>query len=310
MPGSLVLINPRAARVRDGTTLTELAERLEDVLRRRDGAAPRLVQTASADEVAPLAEEALRDEVASVVGVGGDGTLRAIASVLAGSDTPLARVPAGTGNQLASVLGVPRSPADAVATLADAQVRTLDLGEAMLHRDDGAVETMIFVIGCGAGFDAELMATTPGRPKRYLGSAAYFVRAAWLALRPTTVHCRITVDEEVVEMPVTTALVGNAGQLVPGRLDLRLPLDPEDGLLDLIAVDASGPWRGLRGLLDQLRRTELGGGPSGGSVRLRGRVITLEPEVSMPLEVDGDPLGTGWLEARVLPAALRVLVPR
>ena len=99
------------------------------------------------------------------------------------------------------------------------------------------------------------------------------------------------------------------GQLVPGRLGLRLPLDPSDGLLDLIVVSASSPVGGLQGLADQLRRTKLGGGSGDASIRLRGHKIRIEPELPMALEVDGDHVGSGALEARVMPGALQVLVP-
>jgi len=60
------------------------------------------------------------------------------------------------------------------------------------------------------------------------------------------------------------------GEVIPGLLGLRLPLDPTDGLLDLIAVEADRP---------------------------------------APMQDDGDYVGEGSLSARVLPAALDVLVP-
>jgi len=309
VPGSLVVINPHASKARDASTLAALTERAEDVLRRRDGVPPRLVETAAAEDVGPLVNEALAEGVASVVGVGGDGTMRDIASVLSGSDVPLAIVPAGTGNQVAAVLGIPRSPIEALAALEHARPRRIDLGEVTVGVADGDPVTSDFIIGCGAGFDAELMATTSAGLKRRLGTAAYFVQGARLALRADATTCRLTVDDRVVEMPVTIALIGNMGELLPGHLGLRLPLDPTDGLLELIAVDAGNPVRGARGLVDQLRRTDLGGDPEGGSIRLRGRSISIEPDEPMALEIDGDHIGAGALTARAIPGALQVLVP-
>ncbi len=309
MSGSLVVINPHASKARDASTLAALTERAEEVLRRRDGVVPRLVETATAEEVKPLVAEALAGGVASVVGVGGDGTMRDIASVLAGSDVPLAIVPAGTGNQVAMELGIPRSPIEALDALEHAQPLTIDLGEATVQEADGGSATSAFIIGCGAGFDAELMATTSAGLKRRLGTAAYFVQGARLALRAGASACRLTVDDRTMEMPVTIALIGNMGQLIPGHLGLRLPLDPTDGLLDLIALDAGNPIRGGRGLVDQLRRTQVGGEPGRGSIRLRGRRIAIEPIEPLPLEIDGDYVGGGRIEARVLPDAVQVLVP-
>jgi YegS/Rv2252/BmrU family lipid kinase len=258
--------------------------------------------------VRPLVTRALDDGVASVIGVGGDGTLRDIAAVLARTDVPLGVIPAGTGNQVAAALGIPRSPLEAAAGLETAVARMIDLGEATTEID-GASTTSVFLIGCGAGFDAELMATTSSRLKRRLGSLAYFVQAARLAARLSAMPCRVSVDGDGFEAGATIVLIGNMGQLVPGRLDLRRPLDPYDGLLELILVGAANPFAGLRGLLDQLRRNELGGGADDTSIRLRGQSITITPSEPMPLEVDGDYVGAGAISARILPASLGVLLP-
>jgi diacylglycerol kinase (ATP) len=247
--------------------------------------------------------------VTSVIGVGGDGTMRDIASVIAGTDVPLGIIPAGTGNQVAAVLGVPRSPLPAAEVLGSAIERTIDLGSVSVELERGAATGSTFIIGCGAGFDAELMATTSAGLKRRLGAAAYFVQGARLAMRLTATPCRVTVDDELIETPATAVLIGNMGQLVPGRLGLRLPLDPGDGLLDLIVVGATNPLAAVRNLADQLRRTQLGGGSGDGSIRRRGRAIRIEPSLPLPLEVDGDYVGRGALEARIRQGALQVLAP-
>lgn len=309
MPGSLVVVNPRASKARDAATLAALTEQLSAVLHHRDGSSPTIVETASPDDVRPLVSQALDEGVASVIGVGGDGTLRDIAAVLAGTEVPLGVIPAGTGNQVAAALGIPRSPLAAAAALETAAVRTIDLGE-VTTEVDGASTTSVFLIGCGAGFDAELMATTSSKLKRRLGSLAYFVQATRLAVRLSATPCRVTVDDDSFDAGATIVLIGNMGQLVPGRLDLRLPLDPYDGLLELILVGAANPVAGLRGLADQLRRTELGGGADDISIRRRGRAIRIAPAEPMPLEVDGDHVGAGSLSARILPASLGVLLPR
>ncbi len=309
MPGSLIVVNPQASKARDASTLSALTERASEVLTRRDGSEPRLVETATSRDVVPLVQAALDAGVAAVIGVGGDGTMREIAAALGSSDVPLGIVPAGTANQVAAELGLPRSPAAALDALEHAQPRPIDLGEVRVELEDGSSQVSAFIIGCGAGFDAELMARTSAGLKRRLGTAAYLVQGARLALRAGTTGCRLTVDDTVMEMRVSLALIGNMGQLVPGRVGLRRPLDPTDGLLELIAVDAGHPWRGARGLLDQLRRTELGGDPASGSIRLQGHRIAIEPMGSLPLEIDGDYVGRGALEARIRPGAVKVLAP-
>ncbi len=146
------------------------------------------------------------------------------------------------------MLGIPLSPLGAVDASGAPTQRTIDLGEVASSSSGEATIRSIFIIGCGAGFDAELMATTSASLKRRLGTAAYFAQGARLALRLAATPCRVTIDDELIETDATAVLIGNMGQLVPGRLGLRLPLDPSDGLLDVIVVGASSALGGLRAL--------------------------------------------------------------
>jgi len=309
MSKSLVVINPNASRVRSEQARASLNDRLAELLERRDGSPPRIVETTSASETQPLVEEALGEGVATVVGVGGDGTLRDIAAALKGTDVPLGIIPAGTGNQVAAVLGIPSSLEAAATAIGGARQRTIDLVQVETRLEGEAPTSSTAIIGCGAGFDARLMATTPHDLKQKIGRSAYVAQAFKLALGIDAVPYRLTIDGHEIETDATIALVGNMGQLIPGMLDLRLPIVPDDGLLDLIVVGARGAVDGLKGLADQLLRTSLGGEPGDVSLRLRGRVIEITADRPEPLEIDGDYIGDGSLTASVLPNALQVLVP-
>jgi len=316
---SVVIVNPFGSRVRDPQRRAEITQAVGEALERRDGAPPRIVETTSQDQTRPTVDQAVADGAAAVIGVGGDGTLREIAASLKGSGVPLGIVPAGTGNLLAGILGVPGSLAGAVAGLEGARPRVIDLGEATLrltdedHPQPGAPtpseEHATFAIGCGAGFDARVMATTPSDLKRVMGKGAYFVQAVKLALEIDVVPFRITVDGSVIETDASIAMVTNMGELIPGVVGPRLPILPDDGLLDLIVVGARGPLHGVKGLIDQLYRTRLGGGSGSDSLRIRGREMEIVADRPEPLQVDGDHVGWGSLSARVLPGALGVLVP-
>ncbi len=312
MAGSLVIVNSNASKSRDGDRRRALVEKLNVVLTRRDGTAPRIVETRVQDETRPAVDAALAEGVGmvgGVGGVGGVGTLRDTAASLSGTGVPLGVVPAGTANQLASVLGVPLSMEEAAVALETARPRTIDLGEVTLRLTGEPESTTIMTIGCGAGLDARIMATTPPGWKQRVGRWAYLVQGLKLVARLDVAPYRLTLDGRTIETDASIALVGNMGRLLPGILDLRLPIVPDDGLLDLIVVGARGPIRGIRVLADQLRRTSLGGGSGSDSLRLRGREITIEGGSPLPLEVDGDYVGEGSLLVRVMPGALDVMVP-
>jgi diacylglycerol kinase family enzyme len=119
----------------------------------------------------------------------------------------------------------------------------------------------------------------------------------------------LDIDDRRLELEATVALVANAGDLIPGLARPRLPIVPDDGLLDLLVLRVGSLAGGIRGALELLSQTELGGNPSGAAFRARGRRIRIEAQPEQPRQVDGDDLGQGALEASVRPAALDILVP-
>lgn len=309
MPASLVIVNPHAARLGDPSVRAAVAAALDRVLRSRDGLVPRVVVSESAAATREVVADAIRSGVAAVVGVGGDGTLKEIATGLQGSGVPLGIVPGGTGNILAGVVGVPGSLLAAAEALADAVPRTIDMGDVDVELADappgaGPVR-MSFMVGVGMGFDARVMASTPPGLKRRMGRLAYFAQAARLATRISVVPYRVTVDGERYEIDASIALVANLAELVPGRIGPRLPVIPDDGLLDVFVLGARGPLAAVRGLLEHLGRTETGARAA--TIRLRARHVRLESMPPEPCQVDGDHLGPGALEAIVRPGALTVL---
>ena len=314
MPASLVIVNPHASRIRAAGGGAALLPSITAALTRRDGVPPEVVTPAGADDVARHVREAVRLGLASVVGLGGDGTQRAIATVLSGTDVPLGILPGGTGNILGGVLGVPTGLREAIESLASARPRRIDLGDVALYTTDlepGMPPAYtICAIGCGIGFDARLMATTEGAHKARFGRYAYLFQAIRLASTLQAVPYRITIDGRVIELEATVAMVTNVGDLIPGVLRPRLPALPDDGQLDLFVVAAKGVVEGLRGLADHLTRTSVGGDEASRTLRFRCHSARLESTPPEPIQVDGDPCGIGSLEVTVLPGALQVLTPR
>ncbi len=77
--------------------------------------------------------EALGRDIEAVVAGGGDGTVSAVAGVLAGSQVPLGILPLGTLNHFARDLGVPTDLDKALELLANPQPRAVDIGEVNGH---------------------------------------------------------------------------------------------------------------------------------------------------------------------------------
>ena len=317
-----IVVNAAASRIADPATRARLLALVTSAVTARTGRPPHVVEAIDALTLAAAVAAASDAGAPLVVVVGGDGTVRGAARVLAGSDVPLGVVAAGTGNLLAAALGIPRALGRAAAVLATLSPRTIDIGAVTVHTGAVAVPTgdhpassddpgERFTVACGAGFDAAVMAATSQDAKRRLGIGAYFAAAARLIGDLHAIHFRIEVDGVELETDGVAALVANCGDLVPGVLRPRIPLDPADGLLELLVVRAGGPLGGIRATFELLaaRGSIEPGVPSGRSLRVRGRRISVMPEPPVALQVDGDPYPAGWFSATVMPGALRILAP-
>jgi diacylglycerol kinase family enzyme len=147
---ALVIANPVAARIDPGALRAVV-----DVLQTGGWHADTLA-THGPGDARRFAEEAVTAGYDVPVSYGGDGTAMQIAAALVGTD-PLGLIP-GNGEPARGNLRLPRRPDAAARAIVRAPARR---GPRRGEREDG---THYFAVACGAGFDAELMATTRRRP--------------------------------------------------------------------------------------------------------------------------------------------------
>jgi diacylglycerol kinase family enzyme len=300
----LLVINPRAARVRDPERRRAMVDVVARAVQERTGRRPVVVD--DTQDAAGSRLEALTTPPLVAV-VGGDGTVRHAAAILAGSSIPLAIVPAGTGNVLAASLGI-RGLRSAVDAIHRGDQVTIDLGlaewgrEGQAHPDGRGT----FVVAAGTGLDARIMAAAHEDWKRRLRFGAYVGAAIRELLRLAPVDLVITADGERLERRGHLALVANTGQIIPGRVGPRRSIDPGDGRLDLLVVAGGGIPSALRSVADLLLRAdEL----DGTTIRRTVREVRIESDPPQPVETDGDVHPPGWLAARIAPAGVTLLVP-
>lgn len=293
----LLITNPAAART-DARAVTAVRETL-----RGGGWDVEVLATLGPRDAARFADEGRREGFDALVCYGGDGTAMQIASGIVGSGIPLGLVPGGTGNLLAGNLRLPRAPAKAARALLTAVPRAIDLG--VIERAGGP---HYFAVASGAGFDARLMAGTDGAAKRRWKFAAYVARAVATLGEVRSAPYRITVDGVPHEARSAMLLVLNCAELIPPFVSLGKNIAPDDGWLDVVALRADGVIESARAVIDAL--TGIANGV-GRVWRGRGRTVRVErlegpPE---PVQMDGEVVGATPFEARLLPGALRVLVP-
>lgn len=255
-------------------------------------------------EVEAQSIEQARDAFAAAVAqgaevlavAGGDGVVGLAAAACAGSQTALALIPAGTGNDNARSLEIPLDLAGATAVVLEGTVAQIDL-----IRVDPSGRVVLGSVP--AGVDARIAERSNSLPK-WLGPAVY--AAATLPeiprLRPVPYCLRLDgVAEEVDALVVATCNMPIYG----GGMRIAPQADPTDGLLDVVII---GPVR-ASAALSLLRGVFSGRHAGHPSVRIEraSRVEISGPDLQV--HGDGEPIEPLPVTCSVLPGALRVLVP-
>lgn len=199
-------------------------------------AAPLVLETTVDDAGFGQARAALNADVDVVLVSGGDGTVRAVGQVLAGTRQTMGILPSGTANVLARNLEIPEDDlASATKVALTGDDFELDVG--WVTFDDRPEEA--FLVMAGVGFDGEIMADAPAELKARVGHAAY-VMSGIRKLNGPRERVRFSVDSRPpLQRRVRSVLIGNCGLLLPGmRLIPQARLD--DGELDILSLSPQG----------------------------------------------------------------------
>lgn len=298
MARALVIANPAAARTAP-MAVQAIAQTLQGA-----GWSAEVLATGGPGDARRLAELGVADGVDVVAVFGGDGTTMQAAAALVGTDVALGVIPGGTGNLLAGNLRIPASPARAARALVSGKPRRFDLGR--MERPGG---TQYFAVACGAGYDARVMAGTLSEQKRKWGMAAYVATTLRLIGDIRSADHIITVDGVEYEAHAAMVLVANCGEVIPPFVRLRPGITPDDGLLDVIVMQANSFGQSVRAVWDLLRDAPAGEGDRTFVGFTRGREVRVESHPVEPVQLDGEPGGVTPFTATVVPGAISILVP-
>jgi diacylglycerol kinase (ATP) len=242
------------------------------------------------------AAKAVKHGADIVLACGGDGTVRAAAEALVGTDAALAVMPAGTANQFANAMSIPNDLTELLSLLTNGQTRTIDTG-----RCNG----MTFLVMAGIGFDAALIDSADDDKER-LGMVAYLRAGAKEVRERKPFPAKIEIDgDKVFDGDASCVLVANIGTLK--GFEALPDAIPTDGTLDAAIVTASGvrDWAGL--MVSAIRhRQHL----SGRADLHAGKTITVKTPKKHRFELDGGVKGEAKkLEFEVVPSSLIVCAP-
>lgn len=242
-----------------------------------------------------LARTAVERGVERVIVLGGDGTISEVVNGVVGSDVTLGIISVGTGNDVARSLGLP------VGNLARAW-DAIEVGVTS-KLDIGECDGRYFVSSFGVGLPVEAIKAMAGN-KLIKGSPAFLLGVLKALWHMEPVRLRIEVDKAVVEKPCALVLVQNTAY-VGGGLRVAPSATLEDGLLDVIVVEALGRLDLLRNL-PKVYRGQHEKHPKFSAFKSE-KVVISSPE-KLRTMCDGELVGYTPARIKVYPRALRMII--
>lgn len=295
-----VFVNPQAGRGRAGRFLPKVRAFFE-----QQRIALQFVETRSREELQERAANALEDGCETLLAMGGDGTAQGLVQAGLGRDLRIGILPAGGGNDFASALGYSNNPVAAARQLVTAVEKRVDIARA--RTGDGGER--IYLGGGGIGLDAEAAEYASSHYRHWPGKLRY-VASALHAFR-RFVPVKVTLEFPDSQLPqmegatlitcvLNTPTYGAGLRFAPAaRID--------DGLLDATLVEDLKLPQILALLPRLLANGEI---RTARLKRVRCSAIRITTATECHFHGDGEIFGAAPVEIRVLPQALRVLVPR
>jgi diacylglycerol kinase family enzyme len=253
------------------------------------------------ERMCATAREAVARGVDAVVAGGGDGTIRAVASVLAGGQVPLGVLPLGTLNHFATDLKIPTDLEAAIRLIPNGEIKALDVGE---------VNGEIFLNNSSLGFYPPIVQARDQEMRRSKRGKWVSMAIATFKLLPrlSSLHVRISSGVWQVERKTEVLFVGNSEYKMsafahgaPDRLEsgnLYLYLARSRSRLGLMGL-------ALVGLVRDIKETR-----SVEDWRLPEFKIEVRKKRSIPVAFDGEvTMMKSPLLYRTRPHDLRVILP-
>ncbi len=287
----LLIVNPAAGRGRTIKALPGVEKALRDL------EVPfEVVSTKAPDDATRIARKAAENGFETVACLGGDGTVSETGKGLVGTNTTLALLPCGTGNDFARALGFHRNLKLALRSLREGSVRVIDVGRIGPH---------FFLNTVGIGFDG-VVAHGNQKIKKLTGMLSYLVVV--IKHLPTYRNPSFSLKARDWEFSGKGVLVevGN-GITCGGGFYLTPEADLSDGLLNVTLVGDYGPMRRFYALpMLFLRRVR--------AMRdchfFRTDLMKIAVDRPTFIHVDGNIQRlTEPTTVEILPAALKVLFP-
>jgi YegS/Rv2252/BmrU family lipid kinase len=224
---------------------------------------------------------------------------------LAGTDAVLATIPLGTGMDFARTHGIPRRFDGAVRTALAGETRTIDVGRVSYRTWAGDEAERVFANVGSVGMSGAVAQRANGMSKALGGKATFFYALTRVFLEWQNTEVTVTLDEGERRGRMHDVVVAN-GRRHGGGMLLAPDAAADDGLFDVVLIGDVSKLDFLTTAPKIYR---------GGHVRhrkvevLRSTRVRVDAPSPLPIEIDGEQVGTTPATFAIVRDALRVRVP-
>ena len=245
-----------------------------------------------------LAKQAVLDGAKKVVVLGGDGTIREVASAMMNTDVPLGIISCGTGNDIIRALKIPKDPLAALDHVINGEARQMDAAMA---------NDLLYFNVAGFGFDVDVLRYVEIYKKRMKnGSLAYLRGLLTALLRLSSRKTKISWPGGSMEADVLIIAAGN-GTHFGGGMMVTPKADPFDGLLDICIITNISKLKAYLILPKFMKGEHLS---TKYVTYFKTTELTAVCDPASLLDVDGDMLPGTPVTFKILPKALWVIAPQ
>lgn len=238
-----------------------------------------------------------QDEANAVIIGGGDGSVNFSLPALSATKIPLLVIPLGTANNLARHFNLPSELDKNLTLLRTGKVIDVDLGE---------VNKILFVNVAGLGLSTEVNLSVSKKLKKHLGVFAFILTAIQLATKMNPFRATITTDKKI-EVPTKSWQISVCnGKHYGSGMTIKHDATLDDGKLHILSTDVKKWWNGvfliksfMTGHYKKDQEITL----------LSAREIKIETRRKFSIDVDGDIKTSTPAYFRVIPKALKLIIP-
>lgn len=252
-----------------------------------------------------LARAAVDSGARRVVAVGGDGTLNEVVNGVAGSAVELATIPIGTGMDFVRTYSIPTRFDNAVRVALDGEVRTIDAGRVRYRTWEGREAERWFANVGSVGMSGAVAQRANGMSKALGGRVTFFYALTRVFLEWRNSSVAVTFDGGERRGRMHDVIVAN-GVWHGGGMMLAPGARPDDGLFDVVLIGDVSKLDFLT-TAPKIYKGRHVGHPKVEVVRSAHVAVTSDQP--LPIELEGEQVGTTPATFELVRGALRLKVP-